>query len=180
MPAAIFANMHGAPTRVLFVCLGNICRSPLAEGVFKSLVQARGLVAHYRIDSAGTGAWHVGEGPDSRSIAVALKNGVRLTGQARQVAPLDFGDFDYVIAMDRQNLRDLTALARRHEGGAALHLLREFDPDPGDRQVPDPYYGGDDGFDHVYEMVLRACAGLLDALEARRAEAGGGERPGPR
>ena len=156
------------PIRVLFVCLGNICRSPLAEGVFQTLVRVRGLERHYDIDSAGTGAWHVGEAPDRRSIAVAQKNGVRLTGQARQVAAADLEDFDYLIAMDRQNLGDLRALARTHGGSGRVHLLREFDPEPGDQQVPDPYYGGEDGFDRVYAMVVRACAGLLDTLEARR------------
>ena len=177
MPPTIFARMRSEPIRVLFVCLGNICRSPLAEGVFRSLVSARGLDAHYQIDSAGTGGWHVGEDPDARSMAVALKNGVRLTGRARQVSAADVDDFDYLIAMDRQNLRDLTALARRREGGAAVHLLREFDPEPGDRQVPDPYYGGDEGFDHVYQMVLRACAGLLDELERDRGGRSGAEQP---
>jgi protein-tyrosine phosphatase len=165
-------------TRVLFVCLGNICRSPLAEGVFRSLVRSGGLDAHYDIDSAGTGAWHVGEAPDRRSIAVALKNGVQLTGAARQVEAVDLEDFDYVIAMDRENLGNLRALARKHGGSAAVHLLREFDPDPGDQQVPDPYYGGEDGFDHVYAMVVRACAGLLDVLEERRALALGDPEPG--
>lgn len=160
--------MSRAPTRVLFVCLGNICRSPLAEGVFRSLVQTRGLASHYRIDSAGTGAWHTGESPDARSIAVAKKNGVLLSGRARQVERADFGEFDYVIAMDRQNLLDLRALARGSDGGAQVHLLREFDPEPGDQQVPDPYYGGPEGFDHVYAMVHRACAALLEKLEAER------------
>jgi protein-tyrosine phosphatase len=164
-------------TRVLFVCLGNICRSPLAEGVFRSLVQSRGLGAHYDIDSAGTGAWHVGEAPDRRSIAVAQKNGVRLTGQARQVEARDLEDFDYVIAMDRENLGNLRALASEHGRSAGIHLLREFDPEPGDQQVPDPYYGGEDGFDRVYAMVVRACGGLLDTLEERRALVRGDPEP---
>jgi protein-tyrosine phosphatase len=169
--------MSENPTRVLFVCLGNICRSPLAEGVFRSLVHARGLDHHYRIGSAGTGGWHAGERPDARSIAVALRNGVRLTSRARQVRAADLDDFDYLIAMDRQNLSELTDLARAHEGSAAIHLLREFDSDPGDRQVPDPYYGGEDGFDRVYAMVLRACTGLLDTLEAARTRKGSGGKP---
>jgi protein-tyrosine phosphatase len=169
--------MSRDPIRVLFVCLGNICRSPLAEGVFRSLVHARGLDAHYRIDSAGTGGWHAGEAPDARSIAVALRNGVRLTGQARQVAAADLGDFDYVIAMDRQNLRDLSVLAHRHGGSSAIHLLREFDSEPGDRQVPDPYYDGDEGFDRVYTMVLRACEGLLEHIETERSAGGGTGSP---
>src|SRR5688572_13800322 len=108
--------MPNDPTRVLFVCLGNICRSPLAEGVFSSLVHARGLEARYRIDSAGTGGWHAGERPDARAIAVARRNGVQLTSLARQVEPADLEEFDYLIAMDRENLRELTALARTHGG----------------------------------------------------------------
>ncbi len=159
------------PIRVLFVCLGNICRSPLAEGVFRTLVRARGLDRHYQVDSAGTGAWHVGEKPDVRSIAVARKNGVDLASRARQVQAPDFSAFDYVIAMDQQNLSDLRALARAHGGEARIHLLREFDPEPGDLQVPDPYYGGPEGFDDVFTMVHRACSALLDHLEAERAGA---------
>jgi protein-tyrosine phosphatase len=162
--------MTEPPTRVLFVCLGNICRSPLAEGVFRSLVKGRGLERLYRIDSAGTGAWHEGEAPDGRSIAVARKNGIDLTGRARQVEAADFDEFDWVIAMDRRNLLDVRTMARAHGGAAAIHLLREFDPEPGDRQVPDPYQGGQEGFEDVYAIVARACVGLLDAIEAARAE----------
>jgi protein-tyrosine phosphatase len=170
--------MSNAPTRVLFVCLGNICRSPLAEGVFQNLVDERGLTAHYRIDSAGTGGWHVGESPDARSVAVAKKNGVLLTSRARQVEASDFEEFDRIVAMDRQNLLDLRALGRGAGGPARLHLLREFDPEPGDRQVPDPYYDGADGFDRVYAMVRRACEALLDALEAERSAQEAAERDG--
>ena len=156
------------PIRVLFVCLGNICRSPLAEGVFRSLAQARGLENRYLVDSAGTGAWHAGERPDQRSVEVARRNGVVLAGHARQIEAPDFADFDYVIAMDRQNLLELRTLARSPQGEAHLHLLRDFDPEPGDGQVPDPYYGGPDGFERMYEMVNRACEALLDHLEERR------------
>ena len=152
------------PIRVLFVCLGNICRSPLAEGVFLNQVRARRLERHYEVDSAGTGAWHVGEKPDVRSIAVARRNGVDLPSLARQVDAPDFSDFDYVIAMDEQNLNDLRALARTHGGEARIHLLREFDPEPGDRQVPDPYYGGPDGFDTVLDQVEEACRALLEEI----------------
>jgi protein-tyrosine phosphatase len=161
--------------RVLFVCLGNICRSPLAEGVFQNLLRVRGLEPHYEIDSAGTGAWHVGEKPDARSVAVARRNGVDLVTRARQVAARDLSEFDYLIAMDGQNLSDLRVLARRHGGGARLHLLREFDPEPGDHQVPDPYYGGPDGFDDVFTMVHRSCAALLEHLEEERAGGTRGE-----
>lgn len=164
--------MSAEPVRVLFVCLGNICRSPLAEGVFRNLTQARGVASHYRVDSAGTGGWHAGEGPDARSVAVARKNGVALTGRARQIGSVDFEDFDHILAMDRQNLLDLRALTRGASGGATLRLLRDFDSEPGDGQVPDPYYGGPDGFDTVYAMVRRSCARLLDTLEAERAATG--------
>jgi protein-tyrosine phosphatase len=156
------------PIRVLFVCLGNICRSPLAEGVFRSLAQARGLENRYLVDSAGTGAWHAGERPDQRSVEVARRNDVVLAGRARQIGAPDFEDFDYVIAMDRQNLLELRTLARSQQGEAHLHLLRDFDPEPGDGQVPDPYYGGPGGFERMYVMVNRACEALLDHLEERR------------
>ena len=154
--------------RVLFVCLGNICRSPLAEGVFRSLVQERGLEGHYSADSAGTGAWHAGESPDQRSVEVARRHGVVLAGSARRIETQDFERFDYVIAMDRQNLLELRALTRSQQGEARLHLLRDFDPEPGDGQVPDPYYGGPDGFERMYVMVNRACESLLDHLEEGR------------
>lgn len=153
--------------RVLFVCLGNICRSPLAEGVFRHLVHERGLGDRVRIDSAGTGAWHVGEGPDRRSVAVAREHGIELEGQqARQVTKVDFQTFDLVIAMDRENLQNLRGLPGDDQ--ADLHLLREFDPEAvEDLEVPDPYYGGPNGFDHVYELVRRSCEVLLDEVEDR-------------
>ena len=165
------------PTRVLFVCLGNICRSPLAEGVFQSLLRARGLGRHYAVESAGIGAWHAGEAPDRRALAVARKYGVELSSRARQIAAPDFSDSHWVIAMDRENLTELRVLARTHGGGARIHLLREFDPEPGDRQVPDPYYGGPEGFDRVFTMVHRSCTALLDHLEEeRRSSAPEGKR----
>jgi protein-tyrosine phosphatase len=151
-------------TSVLFVCLGNICRSPLAEGVFRHLARERGIEDELRIESAGTGAWHVGEPPDPRSIEVARGRGVSLDGQcARQVRPSDLIEFDYVVAMDRQNLRELERLRDEHGGDAVVLLLREHDPEPGD-EVPDPYFGGPDGFDRVYDMIHRAAAALLDEL----------------
>jgi protein-tyrosine phosphatase len=153
-------------TRILFVCLGNICRSPLAEGIFRHLVQTEGLEERYLIDSAGTGGWHVGNPPDPRSAEVATRHGLELVGSARTVRPSDFEEFDLVVAMDRQNLRDLED--RGSGGPARLRLLREFDPEAGDDvDVPDPYYGGDDGFERVYRMVERSCRQLLDHLEGR-------------
>jgi protein-tyrosine phosphatase len=152
-------------TSVLFVCLGNICRSPLAEGIFLHLLQAEGLASRFTVDSAGTGAWHVGNLPDPRSQEVAARNGITLPSRARQVTDQDFGEFDIVVAMDRSNLGDLEHLKARLGGDARLVLMRDFDPDPGDGQVPDPYYGGPDGFDRVYDMVLRSARGLLAHLE---------------
>lgn len=154
------------PVRILFVCLGNICRSPLAEGVFRHLISENGLHGRYEADSAGTGAWHVGDPPDRRSAEVARRNGISLEGRARQVGAEDFGEFDLLVAMDRENLRSLERLREAAGGGAPVRLLREFDPEAGDDlEVPDPYYGGADGFDRVFEMVDRSCAALLAELE---------------
>lgn len=154
---------------VLFVCLGNICRSPLAEGVFRHRVESAGLQDRIHIDSAGTGGWHVGEPPDPRSRDVAAAHGVSLEGQsARRVAPGDFRTWDWIVAMDRSNLDDLVRLRERHGGDASVVLLRDFDPDPGDGEVPDPYYGGPGGFDRVFEMVDRSCAALLERIAEGR------------
>jgi protein-tyrosine phosphatase len=151
----------------LFVCLGNICRSPLAEGVFRALVEAEGMEDDFEIDSAGTGSWHAGELPDSRSIRVAAAHGIQLEHRARQVARDDLDRFDYVIAMDRDNLEDLERMARAGPVMARLHLLREFEPDADGDEVPDPYHEGPAGFDHVYGMVRRSCEGLLQTLRTR-------------
>jgi protein-tyrosine phosphatase len=160
---------NSAPTRtsVLFVCLGNICRSPLAEGVFLHLVKQAGLSDRFEIDSAGTGAWHVGELPDARATLVAGQHGVELASRARQITEDDLEHFDWVIAMDRENLRNIERMASATESDAHIHLLREFDTvqDGGD-EVPDPYYGGASGFESVYEMVHRSCEVLLNRLRA--------------
>jgi len=151
---------------VLFVCLGNICRSPLAEGVFLHLLEREEVAHRFQVDSAGTGAYHVGESPDPRSVDVARRNGITLRGKARQVEASDFRTFDYVLAMDRSNLQALESL-RPDEGGGALHLLRDFDSHAdgdGDRDVPDPYYGGPGGFDRIYEMIDRSCRVLLEEI----------------
>jgi protein-tyrosine phosphatase len=151
------------PTSVLFVCMGNICRSPLAEGVFRDLVEREGLQADFRMDSAGTGAWHAGEPPDHRSVEVAAAHGVELTGHARQLRASDFEEFDVILAMDRDNLRNLQYLAP--EGAhARIHLLREWDSAGDGDEVPDPYYGGPQGFETVYQMVHRSCSALLAEL----------------
>jgi protein-tyrosine phosphatase len=146
---------------ILFVCLGNICRSPLAEGIFRGLVEEAGLSHRFRVDSAGTGSWHVGEPPDTRAQSVARSNGVRLAGSARRIEAADLTTFDWVIAMDRSNRESIESLSGPL-GEARLHLLREFDPEDGDPDVPDPYYGGASGFQEVFDIVDRSCRVLLD------------------
>jgi len=154
------------PKKVLFVCLGNICRSPLAEGIFAHLVRERGLAERYLIDSAGTGDWHVGQPPDRRAISAAKQRGVALPSQGRQVRRSDFGEFDLIVAMDRNNRSDLEALAPAGQGGK-IRLMRDFgSAEEKGADVPDPYYGGPYEFDAVYEMLRRCCERLLDQLES--------------
>ena len=145
--------------RILFVCMGNICRSPTAEGVMRRLIAEAGL--DIEVDSAGTGGWHAGEPPDERATLAARRRGVTLEGAARQVRPSDFRRFDMLIAMDRGNLRELLAMAPDEESAAKVRLLVP------DADVPDPYYGGDRGFETVLDMVEAACRELLDELRAR-------------
>ena len=153
--------------RILFICMGNICRSPTAEGVMRRLLDEAGLADRVEIESAGTGGWHAGEPPDERATLAARRRGVTLEGAARQVLPQDFRRFDLLIALDRSNLRDLLAVAPDEDAAEKVRLLREFDPDAnGDLDVPDPYYGGDRGFETVLDMVEAACRGLIDELRA--------------
>lgn len=150
--------------KVLFVCMGNICRSPTAQGVFEHLVHSQGLADRILIDSAGTHAYHIDKAPDSRSQAAAKDRGLDLSGQrARQVAVIDFERFDYILAMDRNNLQDLQVLikAPQHE---RLHLFMQFATRWNTDEVPDPYYGGNSGFERVLDMVEDAAAGLLDHI----------------
>jgi protein-tyrosine phosphatase len=154
--------------RLLFVCMGNICRSPTAEGVMRALLREQGLEDAVEVDSAGTGGWHVGDPPDPRATAAARARGVTLAGAARQITPADFSRYDLVLAADRRNLRELRAVMPA-DATADVTLLRGFDPASDgapDLDVPDPYYGGDDGFEHVLDLVDAACRGLLDRLRA--------------
>jgi protein-tyrosine phosphatase len=149
------------------VCLGNICRSPTAEAVMRHRVRERGLEDEVIVESAGTGAWHVGHPPDHRAAAEATGRGVRMEGRARQFTASDFDRCDLVLAMDAQNAADLRAIAPDDEARGKVRLLREFDPAaPAEPFVPDPYYGGPDGFATVFDMVDAACRGLLDHLVA--------------
>ncbi|GIV59060.1 low molecular weight phosphotyrosine protein phosphatase [Rhodocaloribacter litoris] len=161
------SNPPSNKIKVLFVCLGNICRSPLAEGVFRHLVRERGLEDRFDIDSAGTGSWHVGEPPDRRMRETARRHGVPLDGQrARQFTARDLEHYDHIFVMDRDNLHDVLFLDREDRYGNKVRLFREFDPEPGDYQVPDPYYGGAQGFENVFAIVERTARTLLDRLVA--------------
>jgi protein-tyrosine phosphatase len=152
------------PVKVLFVCLGNICRSPTAHGVFETRVREAGLQQHVLVDSAGTGDWHVGRPPDDRTATVARTRGYDLSAlRARQVTVQDFHEFDYLLAMDRKNLGDLLRMKpasfRGHVG-----LFLGFYPHAGVQEVPDPYYGGAEGFNTVLDLVEGAAQGLLDHI----------------
>ena len=155
--------------RIVFVCLGNICRSPTAEGVMQVLAERAGVAV--ALDSAGTGAWHVGEPPDPRTVRAAKRRGYRLEHlRARQFTAQDFSDFDLIVAMDRANFTAVTRMAPK--SSPPIRMLREFDPSAElGAEVPDPYAGGADGFEDVLDICERACAGLVDHVRARRAPA---------
>jgi protein-tyrosine phosphatase len=151
--------------KVLFVCLGNICRSPLAEGIFKQRVNEEGLENKIFVDSAGTSGWHIGQPPDPRSVDVAWQNGIELNSSGREAISDDFQKFDYIIAMDKNNYSDLKRLpGSTAEGAARLYLMRDFDEIGRGQDVPDPYYGGDDGFKYVFELLDRSCRNLLEEI----------------
>ena len=151
--------------KVLFVCMGNICRSPTAHGVFRHLVEHNQLTDHIEIDSAGTHAYHVGNPPDSRSAATALERGIDLSDlRARQVTVDDFATYDYVIAMDRENHGNLMRLCPENYR-ERIHMFMDFTDDWSNAEVPDPYYGGASGFDRVFDMVESASVGLLAQIQ---------------
>ena len=148
-------------TKVLMVCLGNICRSPLAEGLFRHHVQQRGLADSYQIDSCGTGGWHVGEPPHDGSVAIAEQYNIDITHQrSRQVQRSELDHWDWIIAMDQSNQKNLLQMGASTE---KVRLLLSFIPPGLARDVPDPYYVG--GFDHVYNLVDEGCRHLLDFIE---------------
>jgi protein-tyrosine phosphatase len=151
-------------TKVLFVCLGNICRSPSAEAVFKHLVEEKGESKNYFIDSAGTAAYHAGERADARMRNHAKKRGIELTSIARKFIPEDFSRFDYIIAMDQENLHDLKRQARNDEDLKKLHLMTDFSKKYNYNHIPDPYYGGDEGFELVLDLLDDASKGFYESL----------------
>ncbi|MEP7052029.1 MAG: low molecular weight protein-tyrosine-phosphatase [Pseudomonadota bacterium] len=154
-----------ARVRVCFVCLGNICRSPTAEGVFRHLTTEAGLGDAFDIDSAGTAGYHSGAAPDPRALAAGKRAGIPIDGEARQFQAADFARFDYVIAMDASNAKDLRSLAPSLDARAKIRLLRSFEPGaPPNAPIPDPYYGDDAGFDDVLALCRAACRHLLEDI----------------
>jgi protein-tyrosine phosphatase len=154
-----------AAIRICFVCTGNICRSPTAEGIMRLLVEERGLSSRIHIESAGTGSWHVGQRADARSRSAALARGYTLDRRAQQITRRFFDRFDYLLVADYDNRIHLERLAPDAIAVKKIHLLRDFDPaSPEGSEVPDPYYGGPEGFEIVLDVCEAACRGLLDHL----------------
>ena len=154
--------------KVLFVCLGNICRSPTAEGVFRQAVERAGLGTEFEIDSAGTHAYHIGEPPDSRAQEAAARRGVDLSGlRGRRASTEDIREFDYVLAMDQENFENLQAICPPEYSGR-VQLFMEFAAGRAEREVPDPYFGGGGGFDRVLDMIEDASEGLLRHIREQR------------
>lgn len=154
------------PYKIVFVCLGNICRSPTGEGIMQHIVNQDGYQAYFEIDSAGTSAYHIGEPANSKSQATANKYGIRLHSRARQFVAFDLDYFDLILAMDNSNYEAILQLAHHENRRKKLHLLREFDmlTDRKNSDVPDPYYGGMTGFENVFNIVKRSCEHLIDLL----------------
>jgi protein-tyrosine phosphatase len=148
--------------KLLFVCLGNICRSPSAENIMNHLISEAGLSTKIICDSAGTSGYHVGAAPDRRMSMAAKKRGLKLIGQSRQLKPADLQSFDLILAMDRENYQDILYLDREGKYEEKIHMICDFAMEKADKEIPDPYYGGADGFDYVIDLLYDACAGLLN------------------
>lgn len=160
--------MENEKINLLFVCLGNICRSPAAEGIMKKMVDDQGLSNKIFIDSAGTSNWHEGSLPDDRMRKHGSKRGYYFTSYARPFKSSDFTQFDYILVMDRNNYNNVKRLAKSDEDVAKIHYMTEFSSKFADHDhVPDPYYGGDDGFNLVMDLLEDACTGLLNEIKAK-------------
>ncbi|NEO86427.1 MAG: low molecular weight phosphotyrosine protein phosphatase [Spirulina sp. SIO3F2] len=151
--------------RLLFVCLGNICRSPAAENIMNHLIAQAELTSEISCDSAGTSSYHIGALPDRRMRAAAAEQSIQLVGHARQFTPADFEAFDLILAMDRDNYRHILALDRTRAYHSKVKMMCDYATNHADQEVPDPYYGGTDGFNYVIDLLLDACAGLLADLD---------------
>jgi protein-tyrosine phosphatase len=163
-------NRDNPEMKILLVCLGNICRSPTAEAALREALAEAGLDGRVEVDSAGTGDWHVGNPPDERMTKAAAAVGLELSGRARQVTPGDLRAYDLVLGMDRHNVADLRAMAGDDELAQRVRLFRDFAPDAEAGEpldVPDPYYGGPEGFEHVVEVVRAAARGVVDHVRDR-------------
>lgn len=151
--------------KLLFVCLGNICRSPSAENIMRHFIAEAGLSAQITCDSAGTSSYHVGATPDRRMQAAARKRNIKLLGQSRQFTRADFQEFDLILAMDHDNYRNILSLDRAGEYGDKVQMMCDYADNFRDSEVPDPYYGGDSGFDYVINLLMDACDGLLTEVK---------------
>lgn len=148
--------------KLLFVCLGNICRSPSAENIMNHLIKEANLLDRIVCDSAGTSGYHIGASPDRRMNAAANKKGLTLQGKSRKLTPTDLQQFDLILAMDQENYQDILYLDREGKYEDKVRLMCDFATQKSDSEVPDPYYGGQDGFDYVIDLLFDACSGLLD------------------
>ncbi|WP_258103704.1 low molecular weight protein-tyrosine-phosphatase [Marinoscillum sp. MHG1-6] len=151
--------------KILFVCLGNICRSPLAEAICNAKIKEYGLESSLLTDSAGTSTYHIGEDPDPRSIEVARAHHTPISHKGRQVSSSDKHEFQYIMAMDRSNFQNIVSMLGEQPEG--LYLMRDFDPESRGAEVPDPYYGGQQGFEDVYQMLDRSCEELIDFIREK-------------
>lgn len=149
--------------RILFVCLGNICRSPLAEALFVHKINARGLAEKFEADSCGTSNYNIGDGPDHRTVKNATRNGVPMNHVARQLTRADINQYDRILVMDQQNLKNVLAVSDP-EHHSKIMMMRSFDPEGEEKEVPDPYYGGEQDFQEVFEILDRSVQGLIEAL----------------
>jgi protein-tyrosine phosphatase len=155
------------PYKLLFVCLGNICRSPAGENIMNHLIKQANLSDQIICDSAGTSSYHIGSSPDSRMTMAAVRRGIQMQGKARQFMPSDFEEFDLILAMDRENYHNILALDRQGKYRDKVKMMCDYATHHSIKEVPDPYYGGKEGFDRVLDLLLDACSGLLTEIKQK-------------